>query len=55
MQTTRFFKLIFTGMAAVLLASCSKTNTQGKLIPKDAAVVIELDGKSLTDKLPWQK
>ena len=53
MQTTRFFKLIFTGMAAVVLASCSKTNTQGKLIPKDAAVVIELDGKSLTDKLPW--
>ena len=55
MQTTRFLKLIFTGMAAAVLASCSKTNTQGKMIPKDAAVVIELDGKSLTDKLPWSE
>ena len=39
----------------ILLASCSKPNTQGKFIPKEAAIVIQLDGKSLSAKLPWEE
>lgn len=39
----------------ILLASCSKPNTQGKFIPKEAAIVIQVDGKSLSAKLPWEE
>ncbi|MFM2360233.1 MAG: hypothetical protein RLY16_2226 [Bacteroidota bacterium] len=41
--------------ALLVFASCSKTNEQGKMIPKDAALVITIDGKSLGDKLPWNE
>lgn len=41
-------------IAVILLASCSQSNTQGKLIPQDAAVVIHIDGKSLSAKLSWE-
>ena len=49
---TRF--LLPVVAAVILLASCSQTNTQGKLIPQDAAVVIHIDGKSLSAKLSWE-
>lgn len=39
----------------LLLASCSKTNQQGKLVPKDAAAVLHINGKSLNEKLPWDE
>ncbi len=39
----------------VLLASCSKSNKQGKFVPKDAALVIHLNGESLSSKLPWDE
>ncbi|MBC7889633.1 MAG: DUF4836 family protein [Ferruginibacter sp.] len=55
MQTTHFFKLMTIGAAAIIFSSCAKTNTQGKLIPKEAAIVIQLDGKSLSSKLPWDE
>ncbi|MEP7110278.1 MAG: DUF4836 family protein [Ferruginibacter sp.] len=55
MQTTHLCKLMIIGTAAIIFASCTKTNTQGKLIPKEAAVVILLDGKSLSSKLPWEE
>lgn len=42
--------------AIVLLSSCgSKTNTQGKFIPKDAAFVMHVNGESLSSKLPWEE
>lgn len=39
----------------VMLSSCSKTNTQGKLVPKDAAFVLHINGQSLSAKLPWEE
>src|SRR5215213_8535393 len=55
MQTQQLFKLTLLGTVAMIFASCSKTNTQGKLIPKNAAIVLKMDGKSLSDKLPWDE
>jgi hypothetical protein len=55
MQTSRLSKLLIFGAAVILFASCTKTNTQGKLIPKEAAVVVRIDGKSLSSKLPWDE
>ena len=40
--------------AVILLASCGQSNTQGKLIPQNAAFVIHVDGKSLSSKLQWE-
>src|ERR1700749_930246 len=42
-------------MAVFLLASCSKTNKQGRYIPKQAAVVMHINGESLNSKLPWDE
>ena len=50
----RFLHLLAVA-AIILLASCSKPNTQGKFIPKEAAIVIHVDGKSLSAKLPWEE
>ncbi len=50
---TRHFNFLITAAAMVLFASCTNTNTPGRLIPKDAAVVVLVDGKSLSAKLPW--
>jgi hypothetical protein len=49
------FRNLLLGSAVLLLASCSKPNTQGKLIPKEAAFVIQVDGKSLSSKLSWDE
>jgi hypothetical protein len=37
----------------VLFASCNKTNKQGRYVPKDAAIVMVSNGKSLSSKLSW--
>lgn len=55
MQTTRLFEFMIIGAAAIILSSCAKTNKQGKLIPKEAAIVMKIDGKSLSSKLPWDE
>ncbi|MEO6720456.1 MAG: DUF4836 family protein [Ferruginibacter sp.] len=55
MQTKHYCKLMLIGAVAIILASCGKTNTQGKLIPKNAGIVLKMDGKSLSDKLPWDE
>ena len=39
----------------LLLASCNKTNKQGKLVPSDAAFVLHINGQSLNEKLPWDE
>lgn len=55
MQTSHVFKLAFIVTAIALLTSCTKTNTQGKLLPKEAAIIVKVDGKSLSAKLPWEE
>lgn len=49
-----FFRLtvLFVG-AAFLFTSCSKKNEEGKMIPKNAMFVIQLNSKSLKEKLTW--
>ena len=47
---------IVTAFAFILLlTSCSKTNKQGKFIPKDAVFVMIMNGQSLSSKLPWDE
>ncbi len=55
MQKNSLLKLMVFCVITLVLASCSKSNTQGRYIPKEAAAVIMLDGKSLTAKLPWDE
>ena len=40
---------------AVCFTACKKTNTHGRLIPEDAAFVVQVDGKSLLSKLSWNE
>ena len=51
---TRFIHLL-AAASIILLASCNNSNSQGKFIPKEAAIVIHIDGKSLSAKLPWEE
>jgi hypothetical protein len=51
---TRFPNMLVLAIV-ILFASCSKSNTQGRYIPKEAAFVIQLDGKTLSAKLPWEE
>ena len=47
---------LFTAFAALLLfASCSKTNKQGKMIPKDAGYVVHINSRSLSEKVNMQE
>ncbi|MGH2647695.1 MAG: DUF4836 family protein, partial [Ginsengibacter sp.] len=49
-----FFRFTFIFVAAAfLLSSCSKKNEEGKMIPKNAMFVVQLDTKSLKEKLTW--
>ena len=54
MQTQSILRLSFAVILLAMLASC-KSNKQGRYIPKDAAVVIVADGKSLSSKLSWDE
>lgn len=49
------FQFLPVMMMILVLASCSKTNKQGRLIPKDAAFVVHLNGQSLSSKLSWEE
>ncbi|MEO6406122.1 MAG: DUF4836 family protein [Ferruginibacter sp.] len=54
MQST--FRLSFLAVISILLfASCKKTNKQGRYIPQNAAMVMHINGKSISDKLPWEE
>lgn len=55
MQKNSLLKLIVFCAIILVLVSCSKSNTQGRFIPKEAAAVIMMDGKSLTAKLSWDE
>jgi hypothetical protein len=52
---TRFRIPLLAAAVVLILASCSKTNKQGKPVPKDAAVAVVIDGASLLSKLPWDE
>ena len=47
--TAIFISVVF------LITSCSKTNEQGKMIPKNALAVVHLNTKSLSSKLSWNE
>jgi len=55
MQLQVICKLACISMVIFIFSSCSKPNTQGKLIPINASVVIQVDGKSLSSKLSWDE
>ncbi len=48
-----FLRLTLFVGAAFLFSSCSKKNEEGKMIPKNAMFVVQLDTKSLKEKLTW--
>ena len=48
----RFQFRILSALAIILvLASCSKTNKQGRMVPKEAGFVMHVSGKSLSGKM----
>lgn len=49
------FRNLLLASVILLFAACSQPNTQGKLIPKEAAFVIQVDGKALSSKLSWDE
>ena len=51
MQYAKRFAIIIASI--VIFASCKKTNTQGRMIPNTAAIVVHINGNSLSEKLPW--
>ena len=52
----RHIKLIpIIAVAAILLTSCGKKSSQGKMIPQDAAIIVDINTKSLTSKLSWDE
>jgi Domain of unknown function (DUF4836) len=50
---TNFRNALLTAFAVLLFASCTKTNKEGKFIPKNAAIAVHVNGASLSTKLPW--
>ncbi len=51
----KYIKLIaLVGLISLLTISCGKKNNLGKMIPKEASVVIELNTKSILSKLSWE-
>jgi len=46
--------VLFLG-AAFLFSSCKKKNEEGKMIPKNAMFVVQLNTKSLKEKLTWDE
>jgi hypothetical protein len=47
--------LLFAFTAIFMMASCKKTNTQGRYIPATAAVIVHVNGESVSNKLPWEE
>ncbi len=45
--------IVFCTVVAFLFSSCHKKNDEGKMVPKNAMIVIHLNTKSLMQKLPW--
>jgi hypothetical protein len=54
-MSTLFRLSLLAAVSVLVLASCKKTNKEGKFIPKDAAVAVHINGASLSAKLPWEE
>ncbi len=37
------------------MASCKKSNTQGRYIPANASMVVHVNGSAISEKLPWEE
>lgn len=46
-------KLIALAAITIFFASCKDSNTQGRHIPSTASIAVHINGKSLSEKLPW--
>ncbi|MDO9375827.1 MAG: DUF4836 family protein [Ferruginibacter sp.] len=55
MKQQFFLKLLLVSFISFGLASCGKSNKEGRMIPKEAGFVMRIDGKSLSEKLPWSE
>lgn len=54
MQTRSLSFILIAFTAVIIFSSCSKkSNTQGRYIPKTAAIVLQINTGSVTAKLPW--
>ena len=51
--TLRLPALCLLTAAAFIFSSCSKTNKEGRYVPKNAAIVVLVNGESISSKLPW--
>ncbi|MDB5221648.1 MAG: hypothetical protein JWN83_315 [Chitinophagaceae bacterium] len=52
----KYIKLVaLIGLFSILITSCGKKSKLGKLIPKEAAVIVDINAKSLLSKLPWDE
>lgn len=52
----KLFRLQWLAVCTLLiLASCSKSNKQGRYIPENAAMVMHVNGESISAKLPWDE
>lgn len=46
-------KYLTIAAVAMFVVSCKNTNTQGRYIPANAAIAVHINGKALSEKLPW--
>lgn len=52
----KYIKLIaLFGLFSILITSCSKKSDLGKMIPKEASVIVHLNSKSILSKLSWEE
>jgi hypothetical protein len=56
-MSSKFLPVLVISFAALFfMDSCSKkTNTQGRYIPSNAAVVLHVNAESILEKLPWEE
>lgn len=48
-------KLMAIATVTFLFCSCKDSNTEGRYIPASASIAVHINGKSLSDKLPWSE
>ena len=52
----KYIKLIpLIGLFSILIISCGKKSNLGKLIPKEASVIVDINTKSVLSKLSWDE
>lgn len=51
-----FFKIaVAISAAAIIFSSCAQKNDEGKMIPKSAMIVAQINTKSLGEKVSWEE